>query len=760
MIPSIFDSNITRTSQTRLAFLPDCISCTVTEERNGVFECFMQYPASGTSFDEIQLERVLSVKPNHSMDDQLFRIYRISKPMNGVVSVYAQHISYDLANTAVLPFEESSIAPAALLTKLLTNTGFLSSTNLSTSSAFSVAAPKSVRACLGGTEGSMLSVWKGEFTFDNFTVYYKNARGADRGVSIEYGKNLTDLEHDLDDTDVYTAVLPYALRDDVVTTLTEKVISVTTDLTKDKVLILDLSSTFDQEEEITETALRTKANAYIAANAVGTLIPSITVSFEPAGVGDTILENVNLCDTVSVKFLDYGIDAKAKVTRTDYDALRERYESITLGNAKSSMAETLQKQIEEVGKKSEATVDKFVSLIDAAIADATDSITGVDGGNVVIHRDASGKPYEILIMDTDDISTAQKVWRWNSGGLGYSSNGYSGPFTTAITAQGQIVADFITTGQLTANLLKAGTIASFDNSSYWNLETGSIKVTGDIVANSLTLPSSFSLPYSKVTGTPDLSQYAKSTDLTLYVKKDGKIGTTPAEGATGFKVSSAGLLQASNAVIYGTLYASNGKIANFVISGANQASNGFWNNALSVVNVDSSAGKQYAAFIQGAAAYNNAVFGIKEMASSVASNTTNWSNTATYNFYVRADGKMMAKNADITGNITANSLTLPTNFTLPYSKVSGTPELSGYATSSDLTLYIKKDGTIGSTPADGATGFKVSSAGLLQASNAVIYGKIVASSGEIAGWSIAGNDVGANGFWDHSLSNVYVNCKH
>ena len=151
MTPSIYESNITRTSQTRIAFLPDCISCTVTEERNGIFECFMQYPASGASFQEIKLERVLSVKPNHSMDDQLFRIYRISKPMNGVVSVYAQHISYDLANAAVLPFTESSITPAALLTKLLEGTGFLSSTNYSNSAPFSVKEPKSVRACLGDT---------------------------------------------------------------------------------------------------------------------------------------------------------------------------------------------------------------------------------------------------------------------------------------------------------------------------------------------------------------------------------------------------------------------------------------------------------------------------------------------------------------------------------------------------------------------------------------------------------------------------------
>ena len=724
MIPELYGKNKTRTSGNRIAYLPDCISCTVTEERNGVFECFMQYPVTGAGFSRIELERIISVKPNHSMSDQLFRIYRISKPMNGIVSIYAQHISYDLSFKPVMPFTESGITPSLLLSNLLDGTGFESGTNISTSKAFEVKEPKSVRACLGGSDGSVLSVWNGEFTFDNFLVSFRSERGADRGVCIEYGKNMTDLEYDSDNSTVYTDVLPYAFINEQCITLNEKTISIADPgVTVQKTLFLDLSDQFSGSDSITQAQLRNAANAYITNNGVGTLLPSITVSFEPEAVGNSILDNVNLCDTLTVRYPDYDIEAKAKVTKTVYDPLLERYESITLGNAKSSMAEALQKQIADVGKKNEHVVDRFATIMEAAINDATESITGGAGGNVVIHQDASGKPYEILIMDTDDISTAQKVWRWNSGGLGYSSNGYSGPFTTAITAQGQIVADFITTGQLTANLLKAGTIASFDNSSYWNLENGNIKVTGDIVANSLTLPSNFRLPYSKVSGTPD---------LTIYIQKDGTIGTTPAEGATGFKVSSAGLLQAANAVIYGKLYASGGKIANFEIAGSTLPENGFWKNTLSVVNVNSSAGKQYAAFIRGGSAHNNAVFGIKEMASTEESNSTNWNDTAMYNFYVRADGKMLAKNAEITGDITANSLTLGSGVTVPYSKISSTP---------DLTVYIQKDGTIGSTPADGATGFKVTSAGVLKASNAVIYGKIYASGGTIGGWDISANKI-------------------
>ena len=87
-----------------------------------------------------------------------------------------------------------------------------------------------------------------------------------------------------------------------------------------------------------------------------------------------------------------------------------------------------------------------------AIENATKLISGGLGGYVIIHSSTGGNhPDEILIMDTDDINTASKVWRWNKGGLGYSSTGYNGPYALAMTQDGQIVADFITTGTMSAS---------------------------------------------------------------------------------------------------------------------------------------------------------------------------------------------------------------------------------------------------------------------------------------------------------------------
>lgn len=114
----------------------------------------------------------------------------------------------------------------------------------------------------------------------------------------------------------------------------------------------------------------------------------------------------------------------------------------------------------------------------AAIAGATNWITGNNGGYVVFRKNDDGEPYEILIMDTDSIETATKVWRWNNGGLGFSSNGYNGPYATAITQDGAIVADFITAGTLNANVIKTGILQSINGGSSINLDTGEVNLKG------------------------------------------------------------------------------------------------------------------------------------------------------------------------------------------------------------------------------------------------------------------------------------------
>lgn len=485
MIPILYKADATEYENYGIGALSECTLCEVTEERNGAFECTLKYPVTGRLFSELKNERLIKAKPNDTSKEQLFRIYRITTPINGIVTIYAQHISYDLSNIAELVWSSAMISPSLAMSRLFTKTAtthnFKCSTDFSSAKPFSVSKPMSVRACLGGVEGSMLDLWGGEYEWDNFNVILHSKRGKDNGVVIEYGKNLTDMEQDNDFTDVYTDILPYAVFSDEstekVVTLSEITLPIIDNPTRQKTLIKDFTEFFEDKASINENSLRNKAKNFIKANPLGVETPTLTVAFEPLWKQpeySAILERVSLCDTVTIRHSALGITAKSKVIKTVYDSLAEKYVSITLGTAKSNFVNTVgdvKKEISNVKNE----VGHFPLLINTAVKNATSLITGQNGGYVVINTNSvSGQPYELLILDAPTIESAVNIWRWNVGGLGFSKNGYNGPYETAITSDGQIVADFITSGSLTANIIKAGVISSFDNSSWWDLESGEV----------------------------------------------------------------------------------------------------------------------------------------------------------------------------------------------------------------------------------------------------------------------------------------------
>ena len=486
MIPILYKADATNIASYGIGALPDTISCEVTEERNGAYECVVKYPVTGMNYSEIKRERIIKAKPSDTGSPQAFRIYRVTTPINGIVKIYAQHISYDLAAIATPQWESTPITPQLAIEEVFDNAltphRFTFQTDYTEAKAFAVSKPKSLRAVLGGEEGSVLSLWGGEFEWDNFKVIHHQGRGHNNGVVIEYGKNLTKFEHDSDISDVYTDLLPYAVTEDedgneTVITLAEQILQIgKTTLSQRKTLIKDFTDSFDIDAVITEDLLREKAQKYLENNPLGIETPTLTISFEALWKQPeyaAVLERVALCDTVTVRHSELGISEHVKVIKTVYDTLAEKYVSITLGSAKASLLSTISdttQSIENIVQK----VDRFPSLMQSAINSATKLITGQKGGYVVLHGDETGQPYELLVLDSPNIADAVNVWRWNVGGLGFSSNGYNGPYETAITSDGQIVADFITSGSLVANIIKAGVLSSVDGSSYWNLETGEV----------------------------------------------------------------------------------------------------------------------------------------------------------------------------------------------------------------------------------------------------------------------------------------------
>ena len=486
MIPILFNETATDFTTFGIGVLRECTSCEVTEERNGSFELTLKYPTSGNLFSYLKNERIIVVKPNDLSKNQAFRIYKVTTPLRGEVTVYAQHISYDLATIGVVPFDIENASPKYAMDQVLLHSSipnnFSFQSDYLTVKQFKVSKPVSIRSLLGGSEGSILDSWGGEYEWDNFKIKHHTHRGSDNGVVIAYGKNLTKLEHESDITDIYTHILPYGvIKDDndkeTVVTLPECVLPLTSTILKNgKVYIRDFTDDFKEDERITEYELRTKANVWIKNHPLGVENSSIEVSFEPLWNQSeyaAIHERLSLCDTVTVKHPNLGVTAKMKVVKTVYDSLKEKYKSITLGTLKASLTSKIN-DLENVVTDTKKSVDRLPSLLNSAIDSATKQITGNTGGSVVLHSNSNGTPYELLIMDTEDINSAVNVWRWNLGGLGFSSHGYNGPYETAVTGDGAIVADFITAGSLVANIIKAGTLSSNDGSSYWNLESGEV----------------------------------------------------------------------------------------------------------------------------------------------------------------------------------------------------------------------------------------------------------------------------------------------
>ncbi len=318
--------------------LSDAVSCIVTEERNGPFELVMEYPITGRHYADIIFRRIILTKPNPYDQMQPFRIYRITKPIAGIVTVYAWHISYDLNGIPVRPFHTYTLQGVltALSTNAAINNIFTYSTDkdLSMQGEINMQAPYSVRNILGGMQGSVLQTFRGEYKFDRFDVQLLTHRGSDNGVTLRYGKNIVNLEQDADYSNLYTGVAPYWTGADGGTvSLPETIVFVEGSFDFERILSLDLTQKF--QEEPTADQLRAAASAYILENGVGVPSDSITISYAM----DATIDAVHLCDTISAICIPIGVSLTAKCVKTSYDAMLGRYKEITLGSIRSNLAD-------------------------------------------------------------------------------------------------------------------------------------------------------------------------------------------------------------------------------------------------------------------------------------------------------------------------------------------------------------------------------------------------------------------------------------
>lgn len=472
MIPILYPKTETTFTSNGLGRLAECVSCRVTEERNGSYECEFSYPISGKHYADIEEGCFIGCTHDDDGDVQPFEIYRRSAPINGIVTFNARHLSYRLSFVILNPFSATNIADAftGFTTNNINTNPFTFWTDKTTYAPFSVDRPASVRSVMGGVEGSILDIYGGEWEFTKWTVKLWANRGTNSGVTIRYGKNLRNLEQTVDAGDAYNSVVPYWSKEEedqtVLVTLPEKIVSAA-GVTTIVPVALDMSAEF--LEQPTEAELRAAALDYLNKHTPWIPNENIKIDFiqlwqttEYANVAN--LQKVRLCDTVNVYYPALGVTLNdIKVIKVVYNVLADRYDEMELGQPSATFADTIAADLSKQITKSQQVMEGF---FDAAITTATELLSGNQGGHVVIKYDVNGKPQQILIMDTEDELTATNILRISLNGIGFSTDGGT-TYSTAWTIDGHFVADYITTGTLRAILIEGP-----DTLTKWDLTTG------------------------------------------------------------------------------------------------------------------------------------------------------------------------------------------------------------------------------------------------------------------------------------------------
>lgn len=493
MIPILYAYGETEFTSNGIGRLTDIISCEVTEDESCMYECEFQYPMTGAHFDDIVEGNIIYAIHDDTKTPQPFDIYNHSAPIDGVVTFYARHASYRTNNVIIAPFSAESISGAfvGLKSHEIQESPFEYWTDKSSLGTFHIDAPISVRKVLAGTAGSILDAFGGgDYEFDHFIIKLYQHRGADNNVYIRYGKNMVSMTHDVDASSLFNAAVPYWQKEDPVTgdvtlvTVEGYIVRATSAPSGDPTVAVEMDFTEYFTDAPTEAQLASAALSYLETNKPWEIKASIEVDFVALWQTEEYknvapLQRVGLYDKVNVVHSGLGLQTKMQVVSVTYNVLTERFDRMELGDAKLSYGQVVTQDVEQ---KIKEDVPSKSSMAEA-IEQATKMIQGGLGGHVVISTSEDGMPEEILIMDAENKNDATNVLRINMAGIGFSTTGYNGPFSTAWTLDGHFDAKWINTGTLDASLITAGVLRDKNDRFYLDLGSGTFKFNADSLDN-------------------------------------------------------------------------------------------------------------------------------------------------------------------------------------------------------------------------------------------------------------------------------------
>ena len=404
MIPIIYESTEIDFSSNGLGRLRDCISCKVTEERNGVYELEMEYPVSGANYSLIKPGRIIGCTHEDSDDIQPFDIVGMEKPIDGTVVVKGVHISYRQSGMVVRGKNITTLGAAfTKLSQAVPENPFTYTTDYDTSSGATITAfdntPRSVRQYLGGVDGSILDIVGGEYEFDRFTVKLWSSRGKRKDFAIRYGVNLIGYNEEVDYSETFNACIPYWTDNQGTFVVGDKQTSGQPSYSGREICAaLDVSDKFDAKP--TKANVNAAGKSYMSANETYAAQNNIEINFvrlqDLEGYEQYAnLLNCKLCDSIRVIFPLHGIDRWFKIVKTVYDVLNDRYEEMELGSLQTTLADalgvndsnkdgvTIADRIIETGTNSGWYYEKYASgKVEAWGAESTGTLTLSASGNL------------------------------------------------------------------------------------------------------------------------------------------------------------------------------------------------------------------------------------------------------------------------------------------------------------------------------------------------------------------------------------------
>lgn len=422
----------------------------ITEELNGAFTLEFEYSIDGYLSESLIEGNIVYAK------GQAFRILNVDKDM-GKIKILAKHIFFDLAFNFLEDVAPTNLNSQQALSWMLERTQ--ENNNFSVNGDCSAIASaryvrKNVTDAIYNEDNCLLKRFGGELEFNNFNIFVHAKRGTNRNLSIRYRKNLTGIEFKLDFSTVATRIMPQGSNElllDEKYIDSPKISNYFTPIYK-KIEFSNIGVDDNTTEEQAKAKLRAAVQQLYVA---GIDTPEVSVKIDFVELAKCTeyrdysnLETCELGDTVQIIIPELNLNLSSRVVKTVYNDALERITQLELGTVTPDFVTSQSKVINEMGKiVAKVSPD---SILSQAQDNAKSLINHPFNGNILIDYNTG----VLYLMDSTEPSNATNVWKWSLGGLGFSSTGINGTYSVAITQNGSINANFITSGKIQTSMIE------------------------------------------------------------------------------------------------------------------------------------------------------------------------------------------------------------------------------------------------------------------------------------------------------------------